>query len=58
MFDNMIRVQSEGTLTPHEALAALRDDSRGEEIGLFRAAFVELWRHHEEAWGPLPQDVA
>ena len=57
LFDTMIRVQSEGTLTPQQALALLRDDARGEEIALFRAAFVELWRHHESAWGPLPADV-
>jgi len=55
--DDMIKVQSEGTLTPHAALEKLRDDSRGGEIALFRAAFVELWRHHEAAWGPLPADV-
>jgi hypothetical protein len=53
----MIKVQSEGTLSPHAALEKLRDDSRGGEIALFRAAFVELWRHHEAAWGPLPADV-
>ena len=57
MFDNMIKVQSEGTLTPHAALETMRDDSRGEEIALFRAAFVELWRHHEAALGPLPADI-
>ncbi len=57
LFDDMIKVQSEGTLTPHAALEKLRDDSRGGEIALFRAAFVELWRHHEAAWGPLPADV-
>jgi len=57
MFDNMIKVQSEGTLTPQAALDAMRDDARGEEIALFRTAFIELWRHHEDAWGPLPADV-
>jgi ubiquinone/menaquinone biosynthesis C-methylase UbiE len=57
LFDNMIKVQSEGTLTPQAALDAMRDDSRGEEIALFRTAFVELWRHHQDAWGPLPADV-
>jgi SAM-dependent methyltransferase len=57
LFDDMIKVQSEGTLSPHAALEKLRDDSRGGEIALFRAAFVELWRHHEAAWGPLPADV-
>ena len=57
MFDNMIRVQSEGTLTPQAALDAMRDDSRGEEIALFRTAFIELWRLHQNAWGPLPADL-
>lgn len=58
MFDNMIRVQSEGTLTPQAALDAMRDDSRGEEIALFRTAFIELWRLHQDAWGPLPGEFA
>ena len=54
LFDNMIKVQIEGTMTAQQALDAMQDDSRGEEIPLFRAAFIELWRHHQHAFGPMP----
>ncbi|HEX6832621.1 MAG TPA: class I SAM-dependent methyltransferase [Rudaea sp.] len=58
LFDNMIKVQIEGTLTAEQALAAMQDDARGEEIPLFRAAFIEIWRHNQRAFGPLPPHLA
>jgi len=58
LFDNMIKVQIEGSMTAQQALDAMRDDSRGEEVPLFRAAFIELWRHHQHAFGPLPKELA
>ena len=58
LFDNMIKVQIEGSMTAQQALDAMRDDSRGEEVPLFRASFIELWRHHQHAFGPLPPELA
>jgi len=58
LFDNMIKVQIEGSMTAQQALDAMRDDSRGEEVPLFRTAFIELWRHHQHAFGPLPPELA
>lgn len=58
LFDNMIKVQIEGSMTAQQALDAMRDDSRGEEIELFRVSFIELWRHHQHAFGPLPPELA
>jgi ubiquinone/menaquinone biosynthesis C-methylase UbiE len=55
LYDIMIhKVLIEGTLTPAQALQAMQDDSRGEEIALFRSAFTELWKLNEANWGPLP----
>jgi SAM-dependent methyltransferase len=58
LFDNMIKAQIEGSMTAQQALDAMQDDSRGEEVPLFRAAFIELWRHHQQAFGPLPKELA
>lgn len=58
LFDNMIKVQIEGTMTAQQALDAMQDDARGEEIPLFRAAFIELWRHNQKAFGPIPAHLA
>lgn len=58
LFDYSIRSQIEGTMSLRDALEAMQDDSRGEEMALFRAAFVDVWRYNEEAWGPLPADLA
>ncbi|HEY6940659.1 class I SAM-dependent methyltransferase [Dokdonella sp.] len=53
LFDAMIRVTGEG-LHPQAMIDALGDDSRGEEIAMFRVWYRELWRHNEAHWGPLP----
>lgn len=56
LFDAMIKVTGEG-LPPQAMLDALGDDSRGEEIAMFRTWFRELWRYNEAHWGPLPQGL-
>ena len=57
LFDAMIRVTGEGAPT-QVLLDALGDDSRGEEVAMFRIWYRELWRHYEEHWGPLPPALA
>lgn len=56
LFDAMIRVTGEG-LPPSVMLDALGEDSRGEEIAMFRVWYRELWRHNEAHWGPLPEGL-
>jgi ubiquinone/menaquinone biosynthesis C-methylase UbiE len=58
LFDYMIRAQFEGTMPLKDALAAMQDDSRGEEMAMFRAAFLAAWRYNEQAWGPIPEHLA
>ena len=57
LFDAMIRVTGEG-LAPQAMLDALRDETRGEEIAMFRAWYRALWRHNAEHWGELPAALA
>lgn len=57
LFDAMIRVTGEG-LPPQTMLDALGDDTRGEEVAMFRVWYRELWRHNEQHWGPLPAGLA
>jgi SAM-dependent methyltransferase len=53
LFDNLIKVTTEG-LPPQTMLNMLADTSRGTEIPMFRAWFLELWRANEQQWGPVP----
>ena len=53
LFDNLIKVTSEG-LPPQAMLNMLDDTSRGTEIPMFRAWFLEMWRANEQQWGPVP----
>lgn len=53
LFDNLIKVTTEG-LPPQSMLNMLADTSRGTEIPMFRAWFLELWRANEQQWGPAP----
>jgi len=53
LFDNLIKVTTEG-LPPQSMLNMLADTSRGTEIPMFRAWFLELWRANEQHWGPVP----
>jgi len=57
LFDNLIASQLEGTMSLTAALETMQDDSRGEEVSLFRSAFIEVWRHNEESWGPIPEHL-
>jgi ubiquinone/menaquinone biosynthesis C-methylase UbiE len=53
LFDTLIKVTTEG-LSPHAALAMMDDATRGEEVPMFRAWFLELWRTNERHWGQAP----
>ena len=53
LFDRMIAV-AYASSPPQTLLDGLGDDSRGEEIAMFRTWFLDLWRHNEAHWGPLP----
>jgi ubiquinone/menaquinone biosynthesis C-methylase UbiE len=53
LFDRMIAVAHAGA-NPTSMLDGLDDDSRGEEMAMFRTWFLELWRHNQEHWGPPP----
>jgi len=53
LFDALIKVTTEG-MPPQTALAMMADASRGEEVPMFRAWFLELWRAHEQQWGKAP----
>ncbi|HEY6892665.1 MAG TPA: class I SAM-dependent methyltransferase [Rhodanobacteraceae bacterium] len=53
LFDRMIQVAHAGA-NPATLLDGLDDDARGEEIAMFRSWFLDLWRHNEKHWGPLP----
>jgi SAM-dependent methyltransferase len=57
LFDSMVRMIGEG-LPPQSMLDALGDDSRGEEVPMFRAWLRGFWLHNEEHWGPLPPGLA
>lgn len=54
LFDRMIAVAHAGA-KPQTLLDSLDDESRGEEIAMFRTWFLDLWRHNEAHWGPLPE---
>jgi ubiquinone/menaquinone biosynthesis C-methylase UbiE len=56
LFDRMIAV-AHGGAPPKTLLEGLGDDARGEEIAMFRTWFLDLWRHNEAHWGPVP-DIA
>jgi ubiquinone/menaquinone biosynthesis C-methylase UbiE len=57
-FDYSIRSQVEGTMSLQDAVEAMRDDSRGEEMAMFRAAVLDVWRYNEQAWGAIPEHLA
>jgi ubiquinone/menaquinone biosynthesis C-methylase UbiE len=53
LFDRMLAVAHAGH-PPQTMLDGLGDDSRGEEIPMFRQWFLDLWRHNQAHWGPPP----
>lgn len=53
LFDQLITVTI-GEMAPQAMLERLKDESRGEEIAMFRAWFIALWRSLEATWGPVP----
>jgi ubiquinone/menaquinone biosynthesis C-methylase UbiE len=53
LFDTLIKVTTEG-MPPQTALDMMADGSRGEEVPMFRAWFLELWRANEQHWGKAP----
>lgn len=54
LFDRMIAVAHAGA-PPATLLEGLGDDSRGEEIAMFRTWYLDLWRHNQAHWGPPPE---
>jgi len=56
LFDRMIEVAHAG-VPPQSMLDGLGDDSRGEEIPMFRTWFLDLWRHNQAHWGPPPDNA-
>ena len=56
LFDRMIEVAHAG-VPPQSMLDGLGDDSRGEEIPMFRTWFLDLWRHNQAHWGPPPENA-
>jgi ubiquinone/menaquinone biosynthesis C-methylase UbiE len=56
LFERMIAVAQTGA-PPATLLEGLGDDSRGEEIAMFRTWYLDLWRHNQAQWGP-PPDIA
>jgi len=53
LFDTLIKVTTEG-MPPQAALDMMADASGGEEVPMFRAWFLELWRANEQHWGQAP----
>ena len=53
LFDTLIKVTTEG-LPPAVMLDMTADASHGDEIPMFRAWFLEMWRNNEQNWGPTP----
>ncbi len=56
LFDAFIRVTDEGQ-PPQAMVDALGEDSRGEEIAMFRIWYREFWRLNEAHWGPPPASL-
>lgn len=44
-----------GTSTPQQMWQALSDDSRGEEVPMFREWYLGMWKGNEAGWGPPPR---
>ena len=45
LFSTMLEVFAEGTLTAQQGLDILADDSRGEEVRMFREVYGDVLRH-------------
>ncbi|MGB0133181.1 class I SAM-dependent methyltransferase [Dokdonella sp.] len=54
LFDAIINVAT-GKLAPEVLWKDLADDSRGEEIPMFREWFLGLWKGNEQTWGKAPR---
>jgi len=44
-----------GKTSPQQMWQALADDTRGEEVPMFRAWYLGLWKGSEANWGPAPR---
>ena len=44
-----------GKSPPQRMWETLADDSRGEEIPMFRAWYLGMWIGNEASWGPAPR---
>lgn len=54
LFDGILDVVT-GNKTPSQMWEAVSDDSRGEEIPMFREWFRGMWKGNEAGWGPAPR---
>lgn len=54
LFDGILDVVS-GQRAPESLWEGLSDDTRGEEIPMFREWFLGMWKGNESAWGPAPR---
>ena len=53
LFDGLLEVVS-GRRSPQAMWDALADDSRGDEVPMFRAWYHGLWKSNEASLGPAP----
>lgn len=54
LFDGILDVVT-GRIPPVLMWQSLGDDSRGEEVPMFREWFLGMWKANETAWGPVPR---
>jgi len=53
LFGGVLEVAAD-TLPAATMWNTLADDTRGEEVMMFREWFREMWKNNERAWGPAP----
>lgn len=54
LFDGIMDVVL-GKKSPTQMWEALADDSRGEEIPMFREWYLGMWKGNEAGWGAAPR---
>jgi SAM-dependent methyltransferase len=54
LFDGMMDVVT-GQRTPISMWEAMADDSRGEEMEMFRKWYLGMWKANVATWGPAPE---
>lgn len=54
LFDGIMDVVT-GKVTPQAMWQSMADDTRGEEIEMFRKWYLGMWKGNEGTWGPAPE---